>query len=60
MSGIMGWIFFILGISFAVMKKDVLIVLGCFLIYAILSGAYEIQKLREELEDYEDESNSNI
>ena len=55
MSGLMSIVFFLMGIAFAVMKRDVLIVLGCFLIYAILSGAYEIQKLREDLEDYEEE-----
>lgn len=54
MSGLMSIVFFLIGIAWAVMGRDVLTVLACFLIYAILSGAYEIQKLREDLEDWEE------
>lgn len=50
MSGLMSVIFFIIGIAWAIMGKDVMAVLACFIIYAILSGAYEIRQLREYLE----------
>ena len=50
MSGLISVIFFILGIAWAIMGKDVMAVLVCFIIYAILSGVYEIWQLREFLE----------
>ena len=53
MSGLMSVIFFIVGIAWAIMGKDIMAVLVCFIIYAILSGAYEIRQLREYLEESE-------
>ena len=53
MSGLMSIVFFLMGIAWAVMGRDVLTVLACFLIYAVLDGNYQIQKLREEMEDNE-------
>lgn len=54
MSGLVSIVFFGLGIIWAIAGKDILTVLACFLIYAILSGAYQIEQLRKDLEDYDD------
>ena len=54
MSGLVSVIFFFLGIIWAIAGKDVMAVLACFLIYAILSGVYQIEQLRKDLEDYDD------
>ena len=55
MSGLVSIVFFGLGIIWAIAGKDVMAVLACFLIYAILDGVYQIQELRKDLEDYDDE-----
>lgn len=55
MSGLVSLVFFGLGIIWAIAGKDVMTVLACFLIYAILSGVYQIQELRKDLEDMDDE-----
>lgn len=55
MSGLVSLVFFGLGVIWAIAGKDVMTVLACFLIYAILSGVYQIQELRKDLEDMEDE-----
>lgn len=55
MSGLMSIVFFCLGIAWAVAGKDVMAVLACFLIYAVLAGNYEIRQLREDLNDYEED-----
>ena len=51
MSWAMSALFFFLGIVWAVAGKDIMQVLACFLIYAILSGVYQIQELRKDMED---------
>lgn len=55
MSGIFSAFFFFLGIVWAIAGVDVMKVLACFLIYAILDGAYQIQELRKDLDDKEDD-----
>lgn len=55
MSGLVSIVFFFMGIIWAIAGMDVMKVLACFLIYAILSGVYQIQELRKDLEDYDDE-----
>ena len=55
MSGLVSIVFFGLGIIWAIAGMDVMKVLACFLIYAILSGVYQIQELRKDLEDMDDE-----
>ena len=55
MSGLVSIVFFGLGIIWAIAGKDVMAVLACFLIYAILSGVYEINQLRQDLQEYEDD-----
>lgn len=55
MSGLVSIVFFGLGIIWAIAGKDVMTVLACFIIYAILSGVYQIQELRKDLEDMDDE-----
>ena len=54
MSGLIAAVFFIMGIIWAIAGMDVMKVLACFLIYAILSGVYQIQELRKDLEDYDE------
>lgn len=55
MSGLISVVFFFLGIIWAIAGKDVMAVLACFLIYAILDGAWQIQELRKDLDDKEDD-----
>lgn len=55
MSGFVSMVFFFLGIIWAIAGKDVFAVLACFLIYAILDGSYQIQELRKDLEDMDDD-----
>lgn len=55
MSGFVSMVFFFLGIIWAIAGKDVMAVLACFLIFAILDGSYQIQELRKDLEDMDDE-----
>lgn len=54
MSGFVSVVFFFIGIIWAIAGVDVMKVLACFLIYAILSGVYQIQELRKDLEDYDE------
>lgn len=55
MSGLVSIVFFFMGIIWAIAGMDVMKVLACFLIYAVLSGVYQIEQLRKDLEDYDDE-----
>ena len=55
MSGLVSIVFFFMGIIWAIAGMDVMKVLACFLIYAILSGVYEINQLRQDLNDYEED-----
>lgn len=55
MSGLVSIVFFFMGIIWAIAGMDVMKVLACFLIYAILSGVYQIQELRKDLEDMDNE-----
>jgi len=55
MSGLVAAVFFFLGIIWAIAGKDIMQVLACFLIYAILSGVWEINQLRQDLNDYEED-----
>ena len=54
MTLLIGYIFFFFGIVTAVEGKDIMIVLGFFIVYGILSGVYELKQIREELEDWEE------
>lgn len=51
---LIGYIFFFLGIVSGIAGKDIMIVLGFFMVYGILSGVYELRRIREELEDWEE------
>lgn len=55
MSGIVSMAFFVTGIIWAIIGMDTMEVLACFLIYAILDGVWQIQELRKDLEDMDDE-----
>lgn len=55
MSGLVSIVFFGFGIIWAIAGVDVMKVLACFIIYAILSGVYQIQELRKDLEDMDNE-----
>lgn len=55
MSGIFSVFFFLLGIVWAIAGKEVIVVLACFLICAVFDGAFQIQELRKDLEDMDDE-----
>lgn len=54
MTLLLSYIFFFFGIVTAVAGKDIMIVLGFFIVYGILSGVYELRQIREELEDWEE------
>ncbi len=54
MMQLIGYIFFFFGIVSAVAGKDIMIVLGFFIVYGILSGVSELKQIREELEDWEE------
>lgn len=54
MTLLIGYIFFFFGIVAVVAGKDIMIVLGFFIVYGILSGVYELKQIREELEDWEE------
>ena len=54
MSELIGIIFFFFGIVCVIAGKDIIEALACFLIYAILSGVWELKQIREELEDWEE------
>ena len=60
MSGLVSVVFFFLGIIWAIAGKDVFAVLACFLIYAVLSGVWEINQLRQDLQDYKDDDMSEV
>lgn len=51
---LISYIFFFLGIIALVAGKDILTILGFFMIYGILSGVWELKQIREELEDWEE------
>lgn len=54
MTLLIGYIFFFFGIVAAVAGKDIMIVLGFFIVFGILSGVSEMRLIREELEDWEE------
>jgi hypothetical protein len=54
MMQLIGYIFFFFGIVAAVAGKDIMIVLGFFIVYGILSGVSELKQIRAELEDWEE------
>ena len=54
MTALISYIFFFFGIVTAVAGKDILTVLGFFMVYGILSGVWELKQIREELEDWEE------
>lgn len=54
MMQLIGYIFFFLGIVAGVAGKDIMIVLGFFIVFGILSGVSEMRLIREELEDWEE------
>lgn len=51
----MSCFFFFLGIIFAIAGKPFLEVAACFFIFMLSEGVYELHKLREELECWEDD-----
>ena len=55
MSGLVSIVFFGMGIFFAIAGRDLIEVLACFLIYAVCSGVWELNQLRQDLEDYEED-----
>lgn len=60
MSGLVSIVFFGMGIFFAIAGRDLIEVFACFLIYAILSGVWEINQLRQDLQDYKDDDMSEV
>ena len=54
MTLLIDYIFFFFGIVAVVAGKDIMVVLGFFIVYGIMSGVYELRQIREELEDWEE------
>lgn len=54
MTALISYIFFFLGIVALIAGKDILTILGFFMVYGILSGVWELKQIREELEDWEE------
>lgn len=55
MLGILSIIWFLVGIVFSVVGKTFIEVVLCFLLAAIFDGCYELNLLRKDLEDLDDE-----
>lgn len=55
MSAILGMIWFVLGIIFAVAGRDFLEVTVCFFLFGIFMGVNELSLIRQELEDIEED-----